>query len=515
MVFALFAACTVSSFPPDAAPPPGHTDAAVADTPASGCGEWGLVYEVYVRSFQDSDDDGVGDLAGVTARLDHVVSLGADTLWLMPPFPAFGPAGYDVQDFDTLTPEYGDEAALDTLVAAAHDRGLRVILDLPFNHVHRSHPWFVAAEAGDPDARARFVYADTPGTDGRWYPSAAGGWYYAYFGADLPDLDLEGPAGADVAAVWARWLAHVDGFRLDAVLMLAEADGVVEGAEASHEVLAALIAGARAAHPDVCLVAEASEWQAGRTASWLDSAERAGADRVLDFVREDALVDAALTGDTRGLYEALAAEAEAGGEAGLATFLGSHDLARLPERVPSPPHRAALRAIQLLLPGTPALYYGEELDLPDATSGTGQDWAMRAPMPWDESANAGFTGGTPWFPPDAGYRAGANVAAQGNSADSPLARVRELAALRAAWRLAEADAWRPEPALDPALFAFRRESSAGRLYVVVNLGPTTVDGGAAPAGFANLAAPDAGSVGPLAPGDWQVWGAGSDPITRR
>lgn len=501
VVAALMAGCTAGDTTVEAGGV-GEPPAPLSER-APGCDGWGLVYEVYVRSYQDSDGDGIGDLEGLQSRLGHVEALGVDTLWLMPVFPAFGPAGYDVEDFGSVTPEYGDLAALDALVADAHARGMRVLLDLPFNHVHANHPWFVAAEAGDDAARARFVYADTPGDDGRWWPSAAGGWYYGYFGPAMPDLDYDNPAVlAEMSAVWDTWLDHVDGFRLDAVLMLDEEDGVTEGAPAAHAALGALVDAARAAHPEVCLLAEASEWEAGRTATWLDSGLWSGADRVLDFVRQDALVDAGATGDSGGLRDVLAIEGEADGFDGMGTFLGSHDLARLPARIPDAARREAARVVQLLLPGAPVLYYGEELDLADATSGTGQDYAMRAPMPWDDSEHAGFTTGWPWFVPDPGYRDGANVAAQQAEPDSPLAVVQAVGALRREWHLEEGDTWRPVAGLPAGVVGFRRVSSVGEVTVYANLGADTIatDTSAAHP----ILASDAG-VGPLGAGAWRVW----------
>ncbi|MSQ03878.1 MAG: hypothetical protein EXR71_18650 [Myxococcales bacterium] len=503
MFFFAFA-CTVTETP--SALTPGPADP--AEEPEADCRDLGVVYEVYVRSFQDSDGDGVGDLDGLRSRLDHVVSLGVDTLWLMPIFPAFGPAGYDVTDFSVITAEYGDLDELDALVEAAHARGITVLVDLPFNHVDRGHPWFVAAEAGDAEMHRRFVYADVPQDDERWFPSAAGGWYYGYFGRDLPDLDYT-DAGvlAEMARVWDHWLDHVDGFRLDAVVTLVEEDGVVEGSAASHEALATLLDGARAAHPESCFVAEASEWEAGPAASWLHQRSRAGADRVLDFVRLDALVTAARQGEATELLEVLAAESDARGAAGMATFLGSHDLPRLPAQVPDAAARRALRVVQWLLPGTPVIYYGEELDLADATSGTGQDLAMRAPMPWDAGHAAGFTTGTAWFTLDDGYLTGANVADQNADPASPLAFMRALGCLHREYALSEPDRWRPVLGLDPALLMFRRTSSAGELFLAVNLSARRVDGGSGkPDGLFDLGG-DAEAIGVLDPWEWRVYGS--------
>lgn len=484
MLAAFLSAC-VDLAPADAAAAPeAEAEALVLPPEPEGLG---LTYEVYVRSFQDSDGDGVGDLAGVASRLPALEALGVRTLWLMPIFPAFGPAGYDVVDFGRVTPAYGTAADLRALVDAAHARGMRVLVDLPFNHVHASHPWFTAALGGDAEARRRFVFREGEPPSARWWSDGEGGSYYAYFGAEMPDLDWTAPeTAAALDPVFDGWLdAGADGYRLDAVLMLVEEDGVEEGSDASHTLVGEWVERARAAHPDAVFLAEASEWEPERAASWLDAPGAPGADSVLDFPREDAL-EALATGDAAPLDDVLAAEGE--DAARMATFLGSHDLSRLPGRVPDAKVRRALRVVQLLLPGAPVLYYGEELDLADATSGTGQDYAMRAPMPWTGGAGAGFTDGTPWFPLDPGYRAGRNVAAEARDPGSMLRLVQALGCVREAYGLADGGTWARVDA-GAGTFAFSRTGSGGTLFVVANLGaaPLPLDG-LVPAGLLDLAA---------------------------
>lgn len=393
------------------------------------------------------------------------------TIWLMPLFEAYGPAGYDVTDFDQLEAAYGDPDDLARLVDDAHARGMRVIVDLPFNHVHRSHPWFQAAEADASSAmRSWFVYADPQPAEERWWPSAAGGSYYAYFGDEMPDLDWTAPeVRAAMSEVLRRWLeAGADGYRLDAVLMLVEEEGVVEGAPASHALLAELYAQSRAEHPDTFFLAEASAWEVEDSVSWLGSADAPESDAVLDFPRLDAMMAVADGGEVQALVDLVSTQVSLGGAGGMAGFLGSHDLPRLAERVPDADARRALRVVQLLLPGSPVLYYGEELDLADARTGTGQDWAMRAPMPWSAEHGAGFSTGNPWFPPDPTYLEGQNVADQEADPRSPLQLTRWLGCLRAWYGLDEDGDWTPyEP--EPGVLAFTRETGSGRLLVVANL----------------------------------------------
>lgn len=434
----------------------------------------GLTYEIYVRSFADADGDGIGDLEGVRAHLDYLEALGVRTLWLMPVFPAFGPAGYDVTDFESVTSEYGDSAALAALVDDAHALNMRVILDLPLNHTHRDHAWFVAAETGDAAARGHYRFRDETPTDG-WHASVTEGSYYAYFGADMPDLDwTDVTTRSAMERTLESWLdAGVDGYRLDAVLMLVEEGETVEGATASHTLLGELIDAARADHEDTFFLAEASEWEVDRAVSWLDAPEAPGADAVLDFPRHDAALEAYATGSAAPLLEVLAEE---GADAGsMAAFLGSHDLDRLPNVVEDGRARRALRVAQFLLPGSPVLYYGEELDLANATTGTGQDYAMRAPMPWSSGPGAGFTDATPWFPPDPSHAEGMNVTDETQDPDSMLSLIRVLMGLREAWQLDTYTdtTYRTE---DPRVLSFVRETPAGSLHVEVNLSGDTAGG---------------------------------------
>ncbi|MDP2314920.1 MAG: alpha-amylase family glycosyl hydrolase [Pseudomonadota bacterium] len=436
--------------------------------------ELGLTYEIYVRSFQDSDGDGIGDLPGVQSRLDHLEALGVRTLWLMPLFESVGPAGYDVLDFDLLQPEYGDPAALRALVEDAHARDIRVLLDLPFNHVARTHPWFLEAER-DPGSPLRdlFVFADTQWDPYRWFPAEGGGYYYAFFGAALPDLDwTEAEVGGRMQDVFAQWLdAGADGYRLDAVPTLVESDGGITGTSATHSLLHELHAFVRDTSPGAVLLAEASAEAVEENAAYLGSPNAPESERVLDFPRRPALLAALAQAEPGPLLEVLHAQQDLGVLGRTAPFLSSHDLPRLPAAVPDAAARRLLQVLQLTLPGDPVLYYGEELDLADATSGTGQDLAQRAPMPWDDSPNGGFTTSVAWYTLDPGYTLGANVAAAEADPTSLLTLLRDLACVRDAidgadWALVATDV--------PSVFGYARTTEDGRVLVVANLASVAV-----------------------------------------
>ncbi|HEX5595110.1 MAG TPA: alpha-amylase family glycosyl hydrolase, partial [Micromonosporaceae bacterium] len=214
-------------------------------TPAAGAGradDWwrqAVIYQIYPRSFADSDGDGLGDLPGITARLDHLVELGVDAVWLSPFYPSpQADAGYDVADYRNVDPIFGRLADADALLTAAHDRGLRVIVDLVPNHTSSAHPWFAAALADGPGspARDRYIFRDGLGRHGELPPnqwqSVFGGpawtrvteadgrlgqWYLHLFDTSQPDLNWDHPeVRAEFRDILRFWLDRgVDGFRVD------------------------------------------------------------------------------------------------------------------------------------------------------------------------------------------------------------------------------------------------------------------------------------------------------------
>ncbi len=407
-----------------------------------------VVYQVYPRSFQDGDGDGVGDLRGVLERLDHVAALGADALWLSPIYPSpLADFGYDVSDFTAVDPVFGTLGDFDVLVAAAHERGLRVLLDLVPCHTSIEHPWF----AEHPDWYVR-VRADGPPNNWRaafggaaWSPDPLrpGWWYLHSFYPEQPDLDWRNPeVVAAMQAVVRWWLERgVDGFRLDALERLSKdpqlrddpprreppllPELVEAGLEPVHSRGAPGIdrslAALREAAGERLLVGEVY-LPTPRLEPYLEHIDAA-------FCFE--LLHAGL--DRARVVEAIV-RATALGERGhaLAWVLSNHDFPRLPNRVG--PGRERLAALLLLtLPGPAFVYQGDELGMPDGPGATppfdraGRD-AHRHPMQWDGSPTGGFTTGTPWLPlVDPATR---NVADQEADRGSLLAFYRAAIALR-------------------------------------------------------------------------------------
>src|SRR5512143_3600363 len=265
------------------APAPTTTAPAPAAPAAAAPGQWqldwadgGVFYEIFVRSFQDSDGNGTGDFRGLTSRLDYLNDgnpstrndLGVDAVWLMPIYPSPSYHGYDVTDYEHVNPDYGSEADFDSLLAGAHRRGIRVILDLVLNHSSAEHPWFQAASS-DTTSRYRdwYIWSRTdPGWGQPWNPAGKswhpglGGYYYGIFWGGMPDLNFRNvEVRAEMERVAAYWLRRgVDGFRLDATRHLVE-DGPGAGQNdtpGTHAFLREFSAAVRRVKPDAILVGE-------------------------------------------------------------------------------------------------------------------------------------------------------------------------------------------------------------------------------------------------------------------
>jgi alpha-amylase len=489
------AGCAHAPTPP---PPAAAAKPAAPAAPAASPGwqlDWArgaTFYEVFVRSFADSDGDGIGDLRGLTARLDYLndgnpattSDLGVEALWLMPIFASPSYHGYDTTDYRAINPDYGTMDDLLAFIAAAHARGIRVVVDLVINHTSDRHPWFVESSSSPASAkRDWYVWsAADPGWKQPWgggpsWHEKNGAYYYGIFWSGMPDLNFANPAvRSEVASIADYWLERgVDGFRLDAARHIV-ADGPGEAQNdtpETHTFWKEFSAHIRSVDPKALLVGE--NWTTTeKIATYYGStAAVAGGDELpmsFDFPLGGAIVESVQMRDVSAIAETLAAVARTYPAGVLdGTFITNHDMPRVATQLAGNP--AALRsaaALLLTLPGTPFLYYGEEVGL----TGDKPDPDIRTPMPWnDGEAGGGFTTGTPWHAFAAG-RAAANVAAQSGEPASLLSFYRRLIHLRAASPALRRGATRvlsPAAGSSPVL-AFVREAGGERVLAVHNLG---------------------------------------------
>ena len=475
-------------------------------------------YEVYVRSFQDSNGDGVGDLNGVTSRLPYLQDLGVDAIWITPFYPS--PQvdfGYDVSDYEAVDPCFGTLPDFDRLVGEAHRRGIRVVIDVVLNHTSDRHVWFEQSRASRDSARRDwFVWRD--GKDGgpptNW-ESAFGGpawtldprtgqWYYHAFYPEQPDLNWRNPAVEErMLEVLGFWLDRgVDGFRLDAVNTLFEdaalrdnplldepvltLTGVdsqrlvyTRGLPELHDTLRRVRAFVERRSPEAILISEAYVGSAEQLTAFY------GADDEMHLPFNFFLAQVP-DRDAAAMREAVERVELACGGRWPSLVLSNHDIDRACDRFATgddPDAVARLLATLLLtLRGTPFIYYGEEIamrtDPPDSIADVrdpvgrrfwpaykGRD-GVRRPMPWNSANGAGFSSGTPWLrlSRDSAER---NVERQEADATSLLSFYRSLLRLR-----------RTQPALHSGGFeaiesrtgplVYARTSGEQRVIVVLN-----------------------------------------------
>lgn len=501
LALALLACATPSRAPDPAARPA---------LPASEWARSAVFYEVFVRSFFDSDGDGNGDLKGLVAKLDYLNDgdprttgdLGVDALWLMPVFKSPSYHGYDTTDYETINRDYGTNEDFARLCAEAHRRGMKVILDLVLNHTSWQHPWFLLSSSRNPGRyHDWYVWrADDPGWTRPWdsapawhcLPDQPGRCYYGLFWGGMPDLDLRNPEVREEL----KWIAKLwldrgaDGFRLDAIRHLVETGPGPAGqndTDETHAVLREFAAYVRSVRPDAFLVGEAWTEDTSGFVRYFGDPSNAPDGGEIPALFDFSLSTAILDGLRAGSAQPVAARLEEIGRAfppGAidAPFLTNHDQLRIATQLDGDPARLrTAAAILLTLPGAPFVYYGEELGLRQPRNS--DDEFKRTPMPWSAGPNAGFTAGKPWQRPAKGYET-ANVEAEARDPGSLLSRYRTLIRLRHASESLRTGALELLPAAGGVL-AFLRKGARETTLVVHNLGdapgtagPLALPGGA-------------------------------------
>jgi alpha-glucosidase len=489
--------------------------AAIAET-SDGHAWWqrGVIYQIYPRSFMDSDGDGVGDLRGIASRLDHVVSVGVDAVWISPFYPSpMVDFGYDVTDHCAVDPLFGTLADFDHLLAEAHARGIRVILDFIPNHTSDRHPWFIESRSSrQSPKRGWYVWRDA-GADGgvptnwgaafggsTWEWDASTGQYYLHtFLREQPDLNWRNPEVVEAMLDVLRfWLARgVDGFRVDAVQNVVkddqfrdnppnprwkEGDDPFEKLERVwsgdrpevHRLIARMREVVEEMRPDGVVIGEIYNTVERMMPYYGEGGRGAHFPYNFQLIRlpwEARTIDAAVR-----RYEALLPPG-----AWPNWVLGNHDRPRIATRVGAEQARVAA-VLLFTLRGTPTLYYGDEIGMTNVpipperevdpwgrrVPGFGRD-PERTPMQWDGGPGAGFTTGDPWLPisPNAST---VNVAAEDDDPTSMLNLHRRLIELRRREPALAVGSYAPVDARGDVLAYVREAADGARFLVALNLG---------------------------------------------
>jgi alpha-amylase len=358
-----------------------------------------VFYEIFVRSFYDSNGDGIGDLNGVIQKLDYLndgnpatdTDLGVTGIWLMPIHPSPSYHGYDITDYKGINGQYGTPSEFKTLIDEAHKRGIKVVIDFVINHTSEQHPWFVnSSSSATSEKRDYYVWTNSNPGYGNWI-SKNGWFYYAAFHSSMPDLNHRSTRVADeiqsVADFW-RTNMNIDGFRVDAAPWLIEEGSALEHSPSTLKWWRDFWTDQKLLDPGFMIVGEV----------WSSTSNVVRyADKAMDYCFEFDLAGAIISGVNSGnpLTVATKMNEVSVSYEGLqfATFLSNHDQNRVIESLSQDLGKAKLAAATVLsLPGVPYLYYGEEVGM----RGVKPDEDIRRPMQWTAATNAGFTNGAPW-----------------------------------------------------------------------------------------------------------------------
>jgi maltose alpha-D-glucosyltransferase/alpha-amylase len=483
-----------------------------------------VFYELLVRGFADGNQDGIGDIDGLISKLDYLEWLGVDCIWLLPINKSpLRDGGYDISDYTDLQPEYGDVAAVKRLVDEAHSRNIRVVMDLVMNHTSDEHPWFRDARSSPDDPKrdwyvwsdskvryedARIIFIDTETSNWTWDDTAKAYYFHRFF-AHQPDLNYDNPEVREAMFEVVRfWLdIGLDGFRLDAVPYLYEREGTnCENLPETHEFLADLRAMVdREYGGERVLLAEANQWPED-VVDYFGTEERPECHMCFHFPLMPRMFMALRREQRYPITEILerTPAIPEGGQWGI--FLRNHDELTLEmvsdeerdymwteyARDPRMKLNLGIRrrlaplldngrrqmelfyGLLLSLPGTPILYYGDELGMGDNVYLGDRD-GVRTPMQWSADRNAGFSRADfaqlylpPLMDPVYGYTA-VNVEAQQRNESSMLHWLRRFLAVRRRHPVFGEGSFEALDATNPSVFAFLRSSPQETILCVNNL----------------------------------------------
>lgn len=441
-----------------------------------------VFYEVFVRSFKDSNGDGKGDFKGLMEKLDYLNDgnpathndLGITAIWLMPVQESPSYHGYDVTDYRTIEQDYGTNADFLKFMDEAHKRGIKVIIDYVMNHTSTQHPWFISSTNPNSDKRSWYVWQNTnPGTTAPWNGSQAvwhsnnGSYYYGIFWSGMPDLNYNTPAVKtemfNIAKFWLQDM-KVDGFRLDAVKYIFESGNTLEDTPQTIQFWKDFRTYYKSVKPDAFAVGEA--WTS--TDKVKPYVNDGGLDYCFEFDLANTIISAANNGNASALKTQVDKVMGAYPYLQFGTFLSNHDMDRVMSQLFFSVPKAKVAANLLLtLPGVPYIYYGEEIGM----TGKGADENKRTPLMWNSESQAGFTTGTPWRTVNADYE-DKNIALQQYDTSSLWNTYKRLITIRNQQTALRRGNYQSITTSDAAQFAFLRQYLDENIIVVVNTGST-------------------------------------------
>jgi maltose alpha-D-glucosyltransferase/alpha-amylase len=480
-----------------------------------------VFYELYIRAFSDGNGDGHGDFRGAIDKLDYVKSLGVDCIWILPMYPSpLADDGYDIADYRDIHPDYGTLEDFKAFLDAAHERGLRVVTDLVMNHTSDQHPWFqearrdpsspyheyyVWSETGEEYPDARIIFVDYESSN--WtYDEVAGKYFWHRFFHTQPDLNYDNPAvHEEILDIVRFWLdLGVDGFRADAIVYLYEREGTnCDNLPETHAFLKKVRRVMDEEYPGRVLIAEANQWPEDVLPYFGDGDEF---HMCFHFPVMPRLYMALKQGDKTAIVDILDRTPAIPAGTQWLTFLRNHDELTLemvtPEErqwmweqyAPEPRMRQnlgirrrllplldnsrhrwlLLNALLLSLPGSPIIYYGDEIGMGDNIMLKDRN-GCRTPMQWSAEINAGFSSAEKTYLPvnndeQFGYET-VNVAAQDEDRGSYLWATRFLLAARRNTPALQHGEMEMLPIDNPAVLAYWRTTGDDRLLCIYNLGP--------------------------------------------
>ena len=433
-----------------------------------------VFYEMFVRSFFDSNGNGIGDFNGITSKLNYLndgdsitnTDLGVNAIWLMPINSSPSYHGYDVTDYKAVNAQYGTATEFKNMVNEAHKRGIKIVIDFVINHTSSQHPWFVKSVANDPFYRDFYRWSTTkPNYKGPWgqdvWYSKNNSNYYALFWSEMPDLNYTyQPVKDSIFSAAKYWLdsMDIDGFRLDAAMYLYENGANLMNQPETFQFWTDFNTYIKSIKPSVMTVGEV----------WTNTSTVKQYNNKLDYCFEFDLagsIMSAVKGSNAGYIRQEAQYAYdylLNNEFG--TFLTNHDQNRVFDELGGNDGKMkAVASIYLTLPGIPYIYYGEEIGL----RGSKPDENIRTPMQWNSNTYAGFSTSTPWQSVNSNFPS-YNVASMSIDTNSLLNHYKKLIAIRNANDAMKIGTYQNILTGDTSVYAFTRQSGNQKILVMVN-----------------------------------------------